>query len=144
MKDGKHKGKSVKTEVSQETSVQKKEIPGGLPQNLSDFTLFQSVMKNKEAHETVRDIKESKEWEEMNVNVYSRGKEAGKEIGKEATLLKLICKKLSKGKSEVMIADEVEEDIGFVRQVIDVVSAFAPTYDENAVLGAWLQAKGNN
>ena len=53
MKDGKHKGKSVKTEVSQETSVQKKEIPGGLPQNLSDFTLFQSVMKNKEAHEIV-------------------------------------------------------------------------------------------
>ena len=51
MKDGKRKGKSVKTEVSQETSVQKKEIPGELPQNLSDFTLFQSVMKNKEAHE---------------------------------------------------------------------------------------------
>ena len=80
----------------------------------------------------------------MNVNVYSRGKEAGKEIGKEATLLKLICKKLSKGKSELMIADEVEEDIGFVRQVIDVVSAFAPTYDENAVWNAWQQAKGNN
>ena len=97
-------------------------------------------MKNKEAHEIVLEVKESKEWEEMNVNVYSRGKE----IGKEATLLKLICKKLSKGKSETMIADEVEEDIGFVRQVIDVVSAFAPTYDENEVLGAWLQAKGNN
>ena len=148
MKDGKRRGKSVKTEVSQETSVQKKEIPGGLPQNLSDFTLFQSVMKNKEAHEIVREVKESKEWEEMNVNVYSRGKEAGKEIGKEigkeATLLNLICKKLSKGKSELMIADEVEEDIGFVRQVIDVVSAFAPTYDENAVLGAWLQTKGSN
>ena len=104
--------------------------------------------KMRRLDEIVREVRESKEWEEMNVNVYSRGKEAGKEIGKEigkeATLLNLICKKLSKGKSELMIADEVEEDIGFVRQVIDVVSAFAPTYDENAVLGAWLQTKGSN
>ena len=92
--------------------------------------------KLRRLDEIVREVRESKEWEEMNVNVYSRGK--------EIILLEQICKKLSKGKSEAMIADEVERDIGFVRQVIDVVSAFAPMYDENAVWNAWIQAKGSN
>ena len=106
--------------------------------------------------EIVSEVKESKEWEELHMSIYSiayengqiAGKEIGKEIGarlgEELKLLKQICKKLSKGKSEERIADEVEEDLSVVHKAVAFISGFAPNYDENAIVGAWLKMKEEN
>ena len=55
------------------------------------------------------------------------------ERGEDSKLVKLICKKLSKGKSVDIIADEVEEDIELVQKICDVADMFAPDYDVDTI-----------
>jgi len=55
------------------------------------------------------------------------------ERGEDSKLVKLICKKLSKGKSVDIIADEVEEDIELVQKICDVADLYAPDYDVDTI-----------
>jgi len=48
------------------------------------------------------------------------GKEIGKEIGEKRKLIQLICKKLAKGKTAEMIAEELEEELGVIKSICDV------------------------
>ena len=113
-----------------------------LLQYMKEITLENPLVFVKDARmerldSIVTEVKESEEWEEVYMSIYS----VGIDVGEESRLLKLICKKLRKGKSEEIIADEVEEDISFVQKMIDFVMRFAPKYDEDAVLSAWMQVR---
>lgn len=66
------------------------------------------------------------------------GMESGIEIGEQKNKVILICKKLQKGKSLDVIADEMETDRDSIAAVFAVVQKFAPDYDVEKVLGAWL------
>lgn len=93
----------------------------------------------------VNEVTESEEWEKVSMSIYTsaleHGQEIGKEIGKEIGHIshrtEQICKKLRKGKSLEIIADELEEDIEVTRPLYELALKFAPGYDENAVLDAW-------
>ena len=59
--------------------------------------------------------------------------------GKDLTLIKQICKKLSKGKSVSVIADEIEEDEAFVDEICAIAEKYAPDYDEEKIYEEWKQ-----
>lgn len=60
----------------------------------------------------------------------------GMEEGELKALLRLVCRKLRKGKSVLQIADEMEEDSARVQKICDALAEFAPEYDEEMVFSA--------
>ncbi len=60
----------------------------------------------------------------------------GIEEGEERQLIKMVCRKLRKGKSVEQIADELEEDEARIKAICDAAEAFAPDYDEEKVITA--------
>lgn len=62
-----------------------------------------------------------------------RGLQKGMEKGMERKLVTQICKKLLKGKSVVLIADELEENVDVVQHIVDVAEEYAPTYEIEAI-----------
>ena len=53
--------------------------------------------------------------------------------------ISLICRKLRKGKAIDEIADDLETEISFVKNVCKVAEKFAPDYDEEKVITAMLK-----
>lgn len=52
-----------------------------------------------------------------------RGVEAGREFGEKGLVKKIVKKKLAKGKSVEVIADELEEEVSAIQRVIDEIKA---------------------
>lgn len=52
-----------------------------------------------------------------------RGVEAGREFGEKGLVKKLVKKKLAKGKSVEVIADELEEEVSAIQRGIDEIKA---------------------
>lgn len=69
-------------------------------------------------------------------------KEEGKKEGNEKHLIELVCKKLIKGKTPEVIANEVEEDLDTVKDIVDVARDHIPDYDLDKIYDA-LQKKKN-
>lgn len=68
---------------------------------------------------------------------YNRGIEEGKiqgtTQGKTLNIINLICKKLKKGKSPEIIAQELEEDFAVISPIIEAARKYAPDYDEELI-----------
>ncbi|MCD8362841.1 MAG: hypothetical protein LUC98_07770 [Lachnospiraceae bacterium] len=62
------------------------------------------------------------------------GRQMGQQEGRWLSLISLVCRKLKRNKSLEAIAAELEEDPAVIRQICDVAAAFAPDYDEPAIL----------
>ena len=65
-----------------------------------------------------------------------RGEKRGERKGEIKTLLEMITRKLAKGKSLEIIADELEEDVERIRPIVSLVSKYAPDYDIDAIYNA--------
>ena len=64
------------------------------------------------------------------------------EAKKEADIrhtIKLICKKLVKGKTLDEIADDIEENADVIRPLYETAVYFSPEYDEEKVYEAYLK-----
>ena len=85
----------------------------------------------------VKEVKQSEEWEAVHMNILEIGEEIGKEIGRDAKLVELICRKLQKGKSAQQIAEELEEDESLIEEICAAAASLAPDYDPKAVYEAW-------
>lgn len=92
------------------------------------------VSKVKKRPEVTK--KYMQQWDRERILV-KEAKDEGEEIGKEKTLIGLICKKLAKGKSINIIADEVEEDEEFVKEICAIAENYAPDYDDEKVYDEW-------
>ena len=53
--------------------------------------------------------------------------------GETLKLVSQICRKLQKGKSVAVIAEELEEDQAIVKQICEAAAPFAPNYDEREI-----------
>lgn len=53
--------------------------------------------------------------------------------GKARILTSMICKKLAKGKSPEVIAEELEEELAVIAPVIEAAQKYAPDYDEELI-----------
>ncbi len=68
----------------------------------------------------------------MCLTEYDEAKTMGlfKKEGREDMLVRLICRKLRKGKPADLIADELEEDISVIKPICEELARFAPDFDE--------------
>ncbi|MGN0367546.1 MAG: hypothetical protein ACI4EK_02095, partial [Wujia sp.] len=62
------------------------------------------------------------------------GLKKGLQDGRLSTLISQTCRKLSRGKDTHTIADELEEDVDLIDKICQIAEAFAPDYDETAIL----------
>ncbi len=65
-----------------------------------------------------------------------RGMEKGKKEGENKHLIEQICKKLAKGKSVEVIADEVEESADRVQEICNVIGEISTDYDVDKIYEA--------
>lgn len=63
----------------------------------------------------------------------AEGIKEGIKKGEELSLIKMICKKLSKGKQISQIANELDEDASKVKIICQAAEAYAPTYDARQI-----------
>lgn len=53
--------------------------------------------------------------------------------GQDRLMIKLICKKLSRGKSITEIAEELETEESEITRICEVAEKYAPEYDQDAI-----------
>lgn len=64
------------------------------------------------------------------------GREEGHREGFERKRVELICRKLNKGKSTEQIAEELEETVEEIQEMVDTAKRFAPEYDISGIMEA--------
>ena len=80
-------------------------------------------------------------WEEMALAKQEARKD-GISTGESKKLIEQICKKLRKGLTSEEIAELLEEDLSTVQEICEAAASYAPNYEEEKVLSAYL--KKNN
>lgn len=85
----------------------------------------------------VSEVKESEEWEAVQMNILeigiSQGISQGINQGEKRKMVSLVCKKLVKGCSAEEIADMLEEETELIQRICDVAEQYAPEYDVEAI-----------
>ena len=73
------------------------------------------------------------------------GKEEGRKEGREEGQLKMLimqsCRKLRKGKNASQIAEELEEDLPVIQDIVFAAADFAPDYDPDAIFKSMVSEK---
>lgn len=95
-------------------------------------------LKSDYGVETTREVKEgvnqmcnlSDAIEERGIQ---QGMQWGMQQGEEQKLIELICRKVRKGKSLEVIAEELEEEVSAISPIYDAVLQSAPDYDSGKV-----------
>lgn len=90
----------------------------------------------------VTEVKESEEWEAVQMNILEvginkgieRGISQGINRGKYEKLVEQVCKKLKKGYNVKQIADMLEEEEVTIQQICEVAEKYAPEYDVKTIL----------
>lgn len=73
----------------------------------------------------VSEVKESEEWEAVEMNIL----EVGISNGEMKKLVSLVCKKLKKGCSTEEIANILEEDINVIQKICEAAEKCEPKYE---------------
>lgn len=85
-----------------------------------------------ELDKIVSEVKESEEWEAVEMNIL----EVGISNGEKKKLVSLVCKKLKKGCSPEEIANILEEDINVIQKICEAAEKCEPKYEAEK---AWLE-----
>ena len=117
--------------------------------NLENPEILVKNEKIQRLDSIVCEVKESEEWEEVRMSIYSValeqgfargeelgkkiGEEIGKEIGKELNRIDLICKKMQRGKTIEQIVEEMEIEPGVIRELCIIAKKYAPDYDHEKI-----------
>ena len=100
--------------------------------------LTKPILEEISAQQELRELEEASKRYRYDVNTarsvgHREGKEEGIEIGRtegeRIKLIQLVCKKILKGKSVAIIAEELEEEIEIVEKICSVAEQYAPEYD---------------
>lgn len=77
--------------------------------------------------------------QEAKAEGHTAGHIAGRAEGERSKLIKLICKKSRKGLTSEEIAELLEEDSATVQEICEAAASYAPNYEEEKVLSAYLK-----
>ena len=71
-------------------------------------------------------------WEEI---AYARdeGIAQGQAKGEKLNMIRLVCKKLRKGKTPEEISEDLEEDMEVILRICNAANEYAPDYDAEAI-----------
>ena len=99
----------------------------------------------------VNEVKQSEEWEGVQMSILSIGLERGEAIGLKKgqaiglekgqflTLINQIIKKMKRGLSSADIADALETDLKTVDLICAIAQNYAPEYDTDKICNAYLK-----
>ena len=79
----------------------------------------------RQIEKTVNEVKESEEWEAVEMSILS----IGLERGQMNAMIGLLVKKLKKGATPEQIADMLEMDINETQKICEIARNYAPEYD---------------
>lgn len=80
-------------------------------------------------NEIVSEVKESEEWEAVQMNILEVGIQKGLEQGEQKKLVSQVCKKMAKGYTVDEIADMLEEESSVIQTIYDIAKPYQPDYD---------------
>lgn len=80
-------------------------------------------------NEIVSEVKESEEWEAVQMNILEVGIQKGLEQGEQKKIVSLVCKKIAKGYTVDEIADMLEEEPSVIQPIYDIAKKYQPDYD---------------
>ncbi len=80
-------------------------------------------------NEIVSEVKESEEWEAVQMNILEVGIQKGLEQGEQKKIVSQVCKKMAKGYSVEEIADMLEEEPSVIQTIYDIAKPYQPDYD---------------
>ena len=80
-------------------------------------------------NEIVSEVKESEEWEAVQMNILEVGIQKGLEQGEQKKIVSLVCKKMAKGYTVEEIADMLEEKPSVIQTIYDIAKPYQPDYD---------------
>lgn len=84
--------------------------------------------------EIVSEVKESEEWEAVQMNILEIGISHGISRGEKHKLIEMVCKKLKKGYTVSQIADMLEEEECLIEQICEVAQKYEPDYDVDSIM----------
>ena len=97
-----------------------------------------------ELEEAVTAAKEHREWrrEYMKLEAMTqRIRWEGRTEGETTKLISLVYRKAVKGKAPEEIAEDLEEELGEVKRIYDVVVKYLPDYDQEKILAELLNKR---
>ena len=71
------------------------------------------------------------------------GRKEGRAEGQLKMLIMQSCRKLHKGKHASQIAEELEEDLPVIQDIVFAAADFAPGYDPDAIFALMISKKGS-
>ncbi len=80
-------------------------------------------------NEIVSEVKESEEWEAVQMNILEVGIQRGLEQGEQKKIVSQVCKKMAKGYTVEKIADMLEEEPSVIQTIYDIAKPYQPDYD---------------
>lgn len=80
-------------------------------------------------NEIVSEVKESEEWEAVQMNILEVGIQRGLEQGEQKKIVSQVCKKMAKGYTVEEIADMLEEEPSVIQTIYDIAKPYQPDYD---------------
>ena len=80
-------------------------------------------------NEIVSEVKESEEWEAVQMNILEVGIQRGLEQGEQKKIVSQVCKKMAKGYTVEKIADMLEEEPSVIQTIYDIAKPYQPEYD---------------
>lgn len=80
-------------------------------------------------NEIVSEVKESEEWEAVQMNILEVGIQRGLEQGEQKKIVSQVCKKMAKGYTVDEIADMLEEEPSVIQTIYDIAKPYQPDYD---------------
>ena len=87
-------------------------------------------------------------FDEAEARGIAKGRAEGREEGREEGQLKMLimqsCRKLRKGKTASQIAEELEEDLPVIQNIVITAADFAPDYDTDAIFKWMVSEKVSN
>ena len=98
-----------------------------------------------ELDKIVSEVKESEEWEAVQMNILevgiSKGMEQGISTGEIQKLVSLVCKKMEKGNSVEEIADMLEEEPEVIQNICNIAARYAPDYDVEKITKKFMEQR---
>ena len=92
-----------------------------------------------ELDKIVSEVKESEEWEAVQMNILEVGISRGISRGEMQKLVSLVCRKLEKGNSVEAIADMLEEETEVIQTICNIAAQYAPDYDINKITNEFMK-----
>lgn len=92
------------------------------------------ILKNPLRQLYEQHLKEVRDRKAEDAYIRDLGREEGKAEGRAEREIELICRKLAKGKSPEVIAEDLEENLSEVQRICDVAAKYAPDYNTEKIL----------